>query len=508
MLLALILPLATNLSASAAPTITYYPITIGNGATDHPGNITVGPDGALWFTDTPGIGRMTTSGAFSPFLSVNAGKMVNGPDGNLWFLGGTTSSPVLDSMDTSENITSYPITGSYNVVGSLTVGSDGNFWFLERATTGSYPTVMTKMTATGTITRYTLPSIYVGEGGGITTGADGNVWFAIAYSGGYKIGSITPSGTMAFFSTTVTPYDMAVGPDGNVWFTSAHDGVVDRITSSGTITTYALPSGYYPKSITAGQDGALWFNAIDIGGGDEAYFGRITTTGSMSLYDGGNAATYSGITSTSDGTLWATEGIGNAIVKVVPDTPNAPANLAADSPVRQPSLTWDAATRATSYNIYRNGTLIDSTTNTNYTDTNAPEGTDTYYVTGVNSNGESGPSNVISVVVDRTAPVVSVTPDAGSTLSGTENFTVTVTDNESLDPSKNTAVWVYLRNTAGAQKTYGYLVDLSSGTGTFSVNTSVLDNGDATLDVGIVQDATGNASGTTDNLFTGYTIDN
>jgi len=82
--------------------------------------------------------------------------------------------------------------------------------------------------------------------------------------------------------------------------------------------------------------------------------------------------------------------------------PPAPTNLAAPSPTNSaPLLSWDAVTGATSYNIYRNGSLIDSINSSAnpvmYTDYLAPSGTNSYYVTAVNSAGESGHSNTISV---------------------------------------------------------------------------------------------------------------
>jgi hypothetical protein len=108
---------------------------------------------------------------------------------------------------------------------------------------------------------------------------------------------------------------------------------------------------------------------------------------------------------------------------------------------------------------------------------------------------------------DNTPPTVSVTPTA-STLSGTEIFTITVNDDQPLDPSKNQNVWVYLYNDDPPQAQQGESVDLSSGTGTFTVDTTQLADGAATLDVGQVYDAAGNVSGSTDNYFSGYTIDN
>jgi fibronectin type 3 domain-containing protein len=118
-------------------------------------------------------------------------------------------------------------------------------------------------------------------------------------------------------------------------------------------------------------------------------------------------------------------------------TPTAPTNLTATSPTQNPALSWDAVSAATSYNIYRNGSLIDSVTTSNttsYTDYNAPEGTNTYFVTAVNSGGESGHSSSVGVLVDRTAPTityaVSPTPNSsGWNNSGPVTVTFTCADN-------------------------------------------------------------------------------
>jgi len=114
--------------------------------------------------------------------------------------------------------------------------------------------------------------------------------------------------------------------------------------------------------------------------------------------------------------------------------PSAPTNLTAASPAQNPFLSWTASSGASSYNINRNGADIGSTTNTAYTDNTAPEGTDTYYVTAINSGGESNPSNNVNVLVDRTAPTityaVSPTPNSsGWNNSGPVTVSFTCTDN-------------------------------------------------------------------------------
>lgn len=55
------------------------------GATYGPSDLITGPDGALWFTDNAGVGRMTTNGAFSKF-NVDADGLAAGPDGTVWFV--------------------------------------------------------------------------------------------------------------------------------------------------------------------------------------------------------------------------------------------------------------------------------------------------------------------------------------------------------------------------------------------------------------------------------------
>jgi hypothetical protein len=60
-----------------------------------------------------------------------------------------------------------------------------------------------------------------------------------------------------------------------------------------------------------------------------------------------------------------------------------------------------------------------------YSDSTAAEGTNSYYVTALNAGGESGGSNVIETIVDRTVPTIdySISPAANS--SGW-NITTTV----------------------------------------------------------------------------------
>ena len=141
---------------------------------------------------------------------------------------------------------------------------------------------------------------------------------------------------------------------------------------------------------------------------------------------------------------------------------------------------------------------------------NGPTTDGIYYwqVRAIDSESNFGAWSVVNkVTVDTTPPVVTVTPVVGSLLNGTKTFNITINDANPANPTNN-HIWVYLYNSGGTQKSQGANVDLSSGSGSFTVNTTKLDDGNAWLDVGVVHDAAGNASGTSDNYFQNYTIDN
>ena len=106
-------------------------------------NITVGPDGNLWFTETTGpfrIGRLTPAGALTEFtvslpFTPNGMSITSGPDGDLWYtaIAFEHLPPWAVSL-----IGRMTITGSLTLVvpalpGSeifqVTAGPDGNLWF-------------------------------------------------------------------------------------------------------------------------------------------------------------------------------------------------------------------------------------------------------------------------------------------------------------------------------------------------------------------------------------------
>jgi virginiamycin B lyase len=251
----------------------------GTGAIYYNG-ITVGPDGALWFTNFAhnSIGRITTSGTISTYAGIgvdNPAGITTGPDGALWFT---------NAGNGADRGTDH--------------GSIG------------------RITTTGEVTNYTYsgPGAGIAQPTSITAGPDRALWFTNTGNG--SIGRITTSGKITIYApaslyASSTPYSITVGPDGALWFTNAWSKSIGRITTSGKVTLFNSNGISSPEGITAGPDGALWFT-----NDYHKSIGRITTSGKVSIYTSADIDDPDGITVGSDGALWWANFVGNSIGRI------------------------------------------------------------------------------------------------------------------------------------------------------------------------------------------------
>ena len=118
----------------------------------------------------------------------------------------------------------------------------------------------------------------------------------------------------------------------------------------------------------------------------------------------------------------------------------APTNLTYTlSGLNDITLTWDAVSAASSYNVYRNGNLVGNTTETTYSET-APFGELSYYVRCVDANSQlSLSSNTVTVTIAYRTPIVT---DLSATLSG-NNANLTWTAPEWCYPETPSATLTY-----------------------------------------------------------------
>ena len=115
---------------------------------------------------------------------------------------------------------------------------------------------------------------------------------------------------------------------------------------------------------------------------------------------------------------------------------SVPSNLTYSQNGRNVTLSWSAATGASSYKVYRNGNFIGNVSSTTYTET-APFGSSVYYVRSVDSQGRlSLSSNAVTVTVEYAAPVV-------------DDLTATVSSNN-VNLSWTAPEWCYPETPSGS----------------------------------------------------------
>ena len=202
------------------------------------------------------------------------------------------------NLSTKNVIEKYPLPNPSSGPNNAATGSDKNVWFTE-----TYAARISRMTGSGVVTEYTIPSGLPGLD--IAVGAGGALWFTEGYNGGASnIGKITTTGHVTEFPLPSGEYGtggIAKGPDGNMWFVDSLTNSVGKITPTGTVTEYTLPTAAaFPNDIVAGPDGNMWFTE----GGYTAQVGKVSTAGVITEYPG-PGYDLGGIAAGSDGNLYA-----------------------------------------------------------------------------------------------------------------------------------------------------------------------------------------------------------
>lgn len=274
-------------------------------ANSFPEAITLGPDGALWFTEygANNIARVTIAGAVTEYAVPTAASAPNGitvgPDGALWFT--EYEGNKIGRITSTGAITEYPLPTANSFPARITTGPDGALWFTE-----FNGHKIGRITTQGAIVEYNLaPANYPW---GITAGPDGALWFTESL--GNQIGRITTAGAIterAVPTADSSPQEITTGSDGALWFTEQSANKIGRISVAGVFTEYPSAGGG-PIGITAGLDGALWFTE---------YFGvkirRITTAGTITEFPVPTAGFLKGIAVGPHGGLWFAENSANRL---------------------------------------------------------------------------------------------------------------------------------------------------------------------------------------------------
>lgn len=254
---------------AAAPIVHEYVVPSGTLVTSNAGTgtIVMGGDGAMWFGEQNGVGRVDASGRITEYPMVQPQQMVRGADGAVWFTTyydtATGNSGELCRVASDGSVTKRNL----QIVGPLVLASDGNFWNVDN---NGY---VKRVTPSGTVSTFNLtaPSTALNPGvraNDIVASPDGNL--RVLDYGNDIIYTVTTSGSQIAatqMSGANVPYGGSAatfGADGAIWFGSQGD--IIRTTTTGALTSYAQ----FPGTLTAingigfappllsGPDNAIW----------------------------------------------------------------------------------------------------------------------------------------------------------------------------------------------------------------------------------------------------------
>jgi virginiamycin B lyase len=270
-------PQTNPVTARLIPLLQAQELTIPSGSMTRYG-MAVGADGAAYFAELRGIGRVTPAGVITEFPFTDSrmgpGSMVLGPDGKVWFDGGINNAP--------------PPIGPAN---------------------NSY---VASITSTGAITQYPVGNAY--PLGGLTVGPDNNLWFTYI---NYSIGSATTGGSTTSYSPTygnslnIRANDIVTGSDGNLWMSSDQGALYKYVISTGTVTVYptpplfpgAAPGSTIPLRILVGADNLFYLSS-----GSQVV--KMNTSGAtVATYPFNNVAGTNGQMLSAYGAVWAPLGV-------------------------------------------------------------------------------------------------------------------------------------------------------------------------------------------------------
>lgn len=239
----------------------------------NPNYITVGADGALWFTvdvaqgsDTgQGIGRITTAGQvkFWPIPTISGEPaslqdIAPGTGRTLWFTYDTRQSDGIGRVSLADPsaVTAFPLG---HATGPLTIvaGAGGAHWFTEESG-GKIGTI----SANGSVRTVAVPTLD-GRPFGLAPSPGGGYWFT-EYAGN-RVGQISATGKVTecpAFSRAATSPTFIVSKDGTYWaFLTGKPSRLVSVSPDCKTRQWPLPDGptTAPWYLASGPGGALWF---------------------------------------------------------------------------------------------------------------------------------------------------------------------------------------------------------------------------------------------------------
>lgn len=243
-------------------------------------SLVYGNDGALWFSTSTSIGRISSTGSYSSYdINLPIGVPVSLTPGfgdDVWFtdsqrggfIGHLTSDGTITTYQQTADFSDYTPTG-------ITRGPDGNIWFDGGEEHVPFAGLIGRVDpATGELTERQRPAD-VGLFDGIVSGPDKRLWMEGHVPGGQSYTDVLLA-TDTNFNSTVYPLasyfegGLVAGRDA-IYVSAfvANTGyAILRVSTNGDVTTYLAPSQIACCSAlsASGPDHDVWFSGFGTSG--------------------------------------------------------------------------------------------------------------------------------------------------------------------------------------------------------------------------------------------------
>jgi virginiamycin B lyase len=304
-----------------------------------PEDITLGPDGNLWFTldhylGPEEIGRMTPTGELTTFAVPSTAPtgasqaslegITTGNDGNVWFTGQGGEGARIGSISSAGQVALIPLPHPARFPTAIAAGMGGRLWFTSSGRQAD--SWIGELGADGEVREFLQRSAFTE---GITAGPEGDMWFLGASTtsrpAAGQVGRITPAGKVSRFpvpGAEGVPQGIAASGD-RIWFgVETEEPAIASVNGRGRIRELPLPapsggaSGYV-NSIVQARGGGVWFV-----GNIPQILGQVSADGEVrrTLLQS-DAAFHRGLVMGREGDLWATSDGG--LLRIEPRIPGA-----------------------------------------------------------------------------------------------------------------------------------------------------------------------------------------
>jgi streptogramin lyase len=223
----------------------------------NPTSLAVGSDSKFYLGDVnlSSIDVVNTAGVVNQIGLPNSDKIgydeiTLGPDGNVWFMQYAHVGKITPGGTVTDY--AYHDASTNNYLGSITTGPDGNVWAAQYFT-GNLNKIIP---GTGAMTVFALGCNPQGM-----VSAHGNLYVACTSN---NLLQVTTAGVITtFYNGFGFPGSgkyMTVGPDGNPWFGTNTGSLIGKFDTTNNAITYFYPPVNYgiENALTSGPDGNIW----------------------------------------------------------------------------------------------------------------------------------------------------------------------------------------------------------------------------------------------------------